>query len=272
LAADTINAQEFQVTCGRQINSTSGTITAVFNWNVGPPDLPFSPLEALQFVNVFIDSVNLREDGTFEIRSVSGRFIVNQAEVGERRLTISISNETVGTAVITLNQDASGTLTIRDIDPSLTGEQDGENALQFEVSQLQFLFFFVLNHLSLQISYLRKDEFFYRNTPTPMDCFVDTTPILSDPVEPDSIMVDEIRLVGGRLSLNLSWELPEETNGEIQEIEIRLTTTPLLATVETATPNQLVLQRVQQVSLVGAVLCSLHPLKLSCPHRLYLKS
>ena len=115
------------MSCNRLIDTKNGIITAIFDWTIEPPNLPFAPLEALEFVEVFADDAILRPDESFD----KGRniFSLRHAEVRRRTLDFRNSDQTVS---ITLNPDASGSVNFTNILPSVQGSP---NAIQFEVSQ-----------------------------------------------------------------------------------------------------------------------------------------
>ena len=77
---------------------------------------------------------------------------------------------------------------------------------------------------------------------------VETTPLISNPIEADTIQVDQLQLVGQSLSISLNWDIPEVTNGIIRGFDVRITSTPLPTSVEQAPIDVLVLQRSLQVS------------------------
>lgn len=128
MLADDVNTQEFQVSCDRQVDPTNGIITAIFSWTIVPLGLPFSPLEALELIDVRISNATLMPDGNFTREG--SRFSLNQAEEGERRVEIIKDNQTLVTAVITLDRNGSGSVVLEDLAPS---NQDSPNALQFQV-------------------------------------------------------------------------------------------------------------------------------------------
>lgn len=127
LFPDTVHTQMFEVSCNRQINIKNGIITVTFAWTIEPSDLPYSPLEALLNVDVIVNDADLRPDRSSTTKG--GRFNIIQDEVGEKTKGFRDGNQTVS---ITLNEDASGTVVIRDILPSVEGSP---NALRFDVSK-----------------------------------------------------------------------------------------------------------------------------------------
>lgn len=99
-----------------------------------------------------------------------------------------------------------------------------------------------------QIFYEEDSRFFYRNSPKPQECFIDITPLPSEPVEPDDIEISEFRLDSNGLSVSLNWTLPEVTNGGIRGYDIRITTSPLPPNLDQADNDQLVIERSLPVS------------------------
>lgn len=99
-----------------------------------------------------------------------------------------------------------------------------------------------------QIVYSQNSTFYYRTEPTTTFCVVETTPLRPNSVEPDTIEVNQLQLVEQNLSISLSWDFPEVTNGLISGFDIRITTVPLLASEEQAPIDVRVLQRTLQVS------------------------
>ena len=105
--------------------------------------------------------------------------------------------------------------------------------------------------ISPQVFYKEKSELFYRHCPTPEACVIDLAPLPSGPVDPDIIDVDDFSLEGSLLTFNLSWDLPERTNGKIQGYDVRITLDPLPEDQEDAGSDQRVFYRSFEVSRIS---------------------
>ena len=77
----------------------------------------------------------------------------------------------------------------------------------------------------LQMFYIRKQQFFYRHLPQRVECSVDATPLPSNPVVTYNATNFELTREN-RLSMSLSWDIPEVTYGEVQGFDYRITATP----------------------------------------------
>ena len=94
----------------------------------------------------------------------------------------------------------------------------------------------------MQVSYTQNPMYFYRHSPSSEDCLVDTTPLPPDPIDLETILISDFRLVNGRLSLEVEWIVPEVTYGEIVGSELRVTTTPVSSSVVQSSTAVTVLQ------------------------------
>ena len=99
-----------------------------------------------------------------------------------------------------------------------------------------------------QIFYQEKSRLFYRHDPPPGNCGVELTPMLSEPVDRETIEVSKFTLDGSHLSVTLSWVFPENVYGEIQSYDVRFTIRPLPSEKERAETDELVIQRSFEVS------------------------
>ena len=57
---------------------------------------------------------------------------------------------------------------------------------------------------------------------------IDASPLPPTPISADSITITEYRLSGSSLFLDLSWEAPEITYGEIEQYQVRIASSEFL--------------------------------------------
>jgi len=113
---DTVNKQQFEVSCGTiERNTSTGLITATFEWTIGPPELLdlFSPLDALKFLAINLNQATIYSNGT--CMKTSGSRFTNL------RPPPNISEVDIGSglrATRTLNENASGSVVFHDILPN----------------------------------------------------------------------------------------------------------------------------------------------------------
>ena len=69
-------------------------------------------------------------------------------------------------------------------------------------------------------------SFHYRSTPSPTTCFIAAHPLAPDPIDPNNIAINAFNLLGNLLTLDLSWDLPNGTYGDIVGAEVRVLTIP----------------------------------------------
>ena len=76
--------------------------------------------------------------------------------------------------------------------------------------------------LSIQFRIISRNDLFWRAVPGRRDCLFDATPEPPDPVSTDSIMISHFELTGTNLLLNVSWDPPENTFGDINDYQISI--------------------------------------------------
>lgn len=122
---DTCNIQEFEVSCGREVNGTTGLITASLQWSILPVDLPYSSMDGLNFISVGISDATSLSGQLSRLREV----IIDA--VGEKEEDLSQKNLTQPIrAVITLEEDVSGSLILNEVVP----RNAEPSAIHFEVA------------------------------------------------------------------------------------------------------------------------------------------
>ena len=122
--ADTVRLQEFQLSCDRTVDSTTGLISYTFNWTLGPPDLPYDLAEALNSLTLDFNEAAMTSDGILTtIPSIS----YTTRGFGRAELTRRFRNHIVP-AVAILQPNVSGFFWIREVMPSLL-----QDTAKFEV-------------------------------------------------------------------------------------------------------------------------------------------
>jgi len=110
---DTVNEQQFEVSCGTERNVSTGLITAIFEWTIIPPDLPFSPLEALNYLSINLNRAEY-SNGTFRMIDF-GRSVELQAPPGIKMKSIVDIGPKILPVITKLNEDASGSIVFQEI-------------------------------------------------------------------------------------------------------------------------------------------------------------
>ncbi len=113
--ADTVHSQEFNLTCDREINGTTGLITYTFKWTLGPSDLPFELSEALEELTLDYNKPLVNSNG---IR-------YNTSTFGSVRRLLYLLDDRLVPAVVTLEQNISGSLQLVGVMPSFVKNMTG---------------------------------------------------------------------------------------------------------------------------------------------------
>ena len=122
-APDTVHKQKFELSCNREVNSTTGLISFLLDWTLGPPDLPYDLAEAFQNLTIFVKS-------TIPLQSVDAFYAYKFGKSEDDFRWSSVP------AVYTLQRNMSGSLLISGARPRFSPEQ-----LVFEVKiKLSMLF------------------------------------------------------------------------------------------------------------------------------------
>ena len=79
----------------------------------------------------------------------------------------------------------------------------------------------------LQLSPIKNQTLFWKQTPIKQECSIDTLPEPPTAVNIDNITVSDLELNGTGLSLNVSWLPPTKPFGEIQQYQVRVGVVPL---------------------------------------------
>ena len=78
-----------------------------------------------------------------------------------------------------------------------------------------------------QLSPIKNQTLFWRQTPIKQECSIDTLPEPPTAVNMDNITVSDLELNGTELSLNVSWLPPTKPFGEVQQYQVRVGVVPL---------------------------------------------
>ena len=103
-----MNVQKFGMSCSREVDGRTGLISYTYNWTLGPPDLPYDPLEALDLFNLVVTQVTPL--------TIGFGTIIETFEAVEVGTTSDTFNRLVPAAV-TLERNASGSLWFGGVEP-----------------------------------------------------------------------------------------------------------------------------------------------------------
>lgn len=113
--ADTVYFQEFELSCGRSINSRTGIISYTFNWTLGPPELPYDLSGALQSLTLVFQSISATEDGELGRPTIID--FKSTRNFGTEATTF-IQNGRLLPVVVTLERNVSGFFSLGEVMPS----------------------------------------------------------------------------------------------------------------------------------------------------------
>ena len=100
--------QEFNIVeCSSDHNATTGLVSVRLSWTIKPDELPFSKLEALKYIHVLVSEGSFQDE---DFVKLTADIRIN--ETGEERSLLVNNNGHKLDALITLDRNASGTLTI----------------------------------------------------------------------------------------------------------------------------------------------------------------
>ena len=129
--------QQFNVTCSKEVNSTTGLISATMHWSI-EPNLPFK-LEALKFLKVNIHEATWEKSQNLsigELNSLSSAEVKALVRRGDLKLKVPKSEANISkvgevrstTTTIAMDENVAGFMTLEGVTPKIS-----PNILHFEV-------------------------------------------------------------------------------------------------------------------------------------------